>query len=105
MRRVAWIDWNRAWPPSDAMRFLSAADNRVARARPPLLPSVLAISDGFTPAFYLTLSMNGQRAGTLSRLVSANRLTRIAYILMSILVSRIAGLRPHGSSGGRPEGS
>lgn len=45
MRRAAWSDRSRAWAPSDAMRFLSAADSRLARASPPLRPSALAIWD------------------------------------------------------------
>jgi hypothetical protein len=33
--------------PRDAMRFLSAADNRSPRARPPLRPKAFAIADAF----------------------------------------------------------
>jgi hypothetical protein len=47
MRRAACSDRHRAFPPRDAIRFLSKPDNRPARARPPLRPSLLAISDVF----------------------------------------------------------
>jgi hypothetical protein len=57
MRRAAWSDRRRALPPSDAMRLLSDADNRLARALPPLRPNALAISDPFMILFYLALSI------------------------------------------------
>jgi len=38
------------------MRFFFAADKRFPRARPPLLPSALAIWDIFTELFYLALT-------------------------------------------------
>jgi hypothetical protein len=47
MRRVAKSDRSRAWPPRDAMRFFSGADNLALRAFPPFLPRVLAISEAF----------------------------------------------------------
>jgi hypothetical protein len=57
MRRAARSDRDRAWPPSDAIRFLSAADRRRLRAFPPLRPNTLAISDAFMTVLYLTLSI------------------------------------------------
>jgi len=38
------------------MRLLSAADNRLPRASPPLRPNALAISDAFMTPLYLALS-------------------------------------------------
>jgi hypothetical protein len=44
------------------MRLLSIADNRLARARPPLRPNALAISDAFMSIFYLALSIRASRS-------------------------------------------
>ena len=68
--RAARREEARASPPSAAMRFFSAADNRLPRARPPLLPSALAIWDTFTGLFYLALSkksIRGSRHGVCYR--------------------------------------
>src|SRR5580704_14006597 len=56
MRRAAWSDRRRALPPRDAMRFLSDAHRCLARARPPVRPKALAISDAFMTTVYLALS-------------------------------------------------
>lgn len=54
---AASSDRFRAFPPSEAIRFRSAADKRLARARPPLLPNALAISERFIISLYLSLSI------------------------------------------------
>ncbi len=43
------------------MRFLSATDNRLARARPPLRPNALAISDAFMDLILLSAKQNSKR--------------------------------------------
>lgn len=71
MRRATLSDCNRALAPSDAMRFLSAAGNRLARARPPLRPSALAISEAFMALpLYLALSKKSRLAFLLSTALS-----------------------------------
>ena len=67
MRRAAWSDCNRALPPSDAMRFLSVAGNRLPRTRPPLRPNALAISDAFMASIVLSAKHKGDRGGRLPR--------------------------------------
>ena len=56
-RAAAWSERNRALPPSDAMRCLPAADNRLLRARPPRRPIALAIAEAFITRIYLAVSI------------------------------------------------
>ena len=58
MRPAACSDCRRALPPRDAIRFLSAADNRSPRARPPLRPNALAASEVFMIDIILTAKQN-----------------------------------------------
>lgn len=60
MRRAARSDLTRALPPMDAMRLFSGADSRSLRARPPRLPSALAICDAFIVCTLLSAKHNGQ---------------------------------------------
>ena len=53
------------------MRFFSATDNRLARARPPLRPNVFAISDAFMTPLVRSAKHNHKR----KRRIAQPRLT------------------------------